>query len=50
MLEEAFSDGEHVYFLFESAATCYSKTFYHKCVLPVDRVCAVNEKDLFDWI
>ncbi len=50
MLEESFSDGEYVYFLFESAATCYSKKFYNKCMLPVDRVCAVNEKDLFDWI
>lgn len=50
MLEESFSDGERVYFLFESAATCYSRVFYNKCMLPVDRVCAVNEKDLFDWI
>lgn len=50
MLEESFSDGEYVYFLFESAATCYSGKFYNKCILPVDRVCAINEKDLFDWI
>lgn len=50
MLEEAFSDGEYVYFLFESAATCYSKKFYNKCVLPVDRVCAVHENDLFFWV
>lgn len=50
MLEESFSDGERVYFLFESAATCYSSVFYNKCMMPVDRVCAVNEKDLFDWI
>lgn len=50
MLEESFSDGEHVYFLFESAATCYSAVFYNRCRFPVDRVCAVREKDLFDWI
>ena len=50
MLEESFSDGDYVYFLFESAATCYSTVFYNKCQLPVDRVCAVGEKDLFDWI
>lgn len=50
MLEESFSDGEYVYFLFESAATCYSRKFYNKCMLPVDRVCAINERDLFNWI
>jgi hypothetical protein len=50
MLEESFSDGEHVYFLFESAATRYSTVFYNKCQLPVDRVCAVGERDLFDWV
>jgi len=50
MLEEAYGDGEYIYFLFESAATCYSSLFYHKCAMPVDRVCALGIKKLFDWM
>jgi len=44
MGEEIVSDGENAYFLFESAASCYSETPGEKnrCDKPVDRVCAIS--------
>ena len=47
MAEEVVSDGENMYFLFESSATCYSTPTYLKCSYPVDRVCALSMLDLF---
>lgn len=47
MAEELVSDGKHMYFLFESSATCYSTPTYLKCGYPVDRVCALSMLDLF---
>lgn len=49
MLEESFTDGNYVYVVFESAATRYSTLFYHKCIMPVDRVCALDVETLFDF-
>jgi hypothetical protein len=49
MGEEVASDGEHAYFLFESAATCYSEKAGRKCNSPVDRICAVKMSDLYYW-
>lgn len=46
MAEELVSDGTNTYFLFESAATCYSTNNYRKCSYPVDRVCAISTQDL----
>lgn len=42
MAEEVAGDGAHLYFLFESAATCYSAATNSKCAYPVDRVCAID--------
>lgn len=47
MAEELVSDGEHMYFLFESSATCYSTRAYQKCSYPVDRICAIPARKLF---
>ena len=47
MAEELVCDGENMYFLFESSATCYSTQAYQKCSYPVDRVCAVPTRKLF---
>lgn len=47
MAEELAIDGENMYFLFESSATCYSTPTYLKCSYPVDRVCALSMLDLF---
>ena len=49
MGEEIASDGQNVYFLFESAATCYSEATGKKCTSPVDRICAVKMSDLYYW-
>lgn len=49
MGEEIASDGTDAYFIFESAATCYTKQAYRKCMNPVDRVCAVKISDLYYW-
>lgn len=49
MGEEVVSDGRNAYFLFESAASCYSSSVARKCANPVDRVCAVSLDDLFFW-
>lgn len=46
MAEEVTSDGAYTYFLFESAATCYSTKRYKKCTYPVDRICAVSNQEL----
>lgn len=46
MAEELVWDGEHIYFLFESSATCYSTLSYQKCSYPVDRICAVLTEQL----
>ena len=46
MAEEVTSDGEYTYFLFESAATCYSTKKYKKCTYPVDRICAVSNQEV----
>ena len=48
MSEELVSDGESVYILFESAATCYSTENYRKCMYPVDRVCALSGRKLLE--
>ena len=45
MAEELVSDGTHMYFLFESAATCYSTDRYRKCIYPVDRICGVDSQE-----
>ncbi len=50
MLEELVSDGEHVYFVFESAATCYSTEKYRKCMYPVDRICGISCEELLSVI
>lgn len=47
MAEEMVCDGETVYFLFESSATCYSKPVYLKCSYPVDRICGMSTLELF---
>lgn len=47
MVETLVTDGETMYFLFESAATCYSTRQYQKCPYPVDRICGIKNEDLF---
>ena len=47
MGEETACDGKNVYFLFESAAACYSEDGRVKCSSPVDRVCAVSMQELY---
>ncbi len=47
MVQELVSDGSHTYFLFESAATCYSAMDYFGCTYPVDRICGVENEQLF---
>ena len=47
MAEELVCDGENMYFLFESSATCYSALAYAKCKYPVDRICALSTQELF---
>lgn len=49
MGEEVAFDGKDAYFLFESAASCYSYEKGNKCVNPVDRVCAIELEELFAW-
>ena len=46
MVETLASDGRNTYFLFESAATCYSTLRYQKCVYPVDRVFGIPNRSL----
>ena len=46
MAEELVSDGAHTYFLFESAATCYSEAVIGTCPYPVDRICGVKTAQL----
>lgn len=46
MAEELVSDNTHTYFLFESAATCYSEAAVGKCPYPVDRICVVKTAQL----
>jgi hypothetical protein len=50
MAEEMVWDGEITYFLFESAATCYSTYLYRRCSYPVDRICGVSTQELFYWV
>lgn len=47
MAQELVSDGTRTYFLFESAASCYSTANYLKCTYPVDRVCGIENERLF---
>lgn len=49
MAEEVEIHDGWVYFMFESAATKYSLNGGFRCRYPVDRVCAVEIKDLFGW-
>ena len=46
MTEELVSDGDNIYVLFESAATCYSTEQNKKCAYPIDRVCAISLEKL----
>lgn len=48
MVETLCSDGQTTYFLFESAATCYSTRQYQKCAYPVDRICGVRNRKLLE--
>ncbi len=48
MVETLCSDGQMTYFLFESAATCYSTRQYQKCAYPVDRICGVRNRKLLE--
>ena len=48
MAETLCSDGQTTYFLFESAATCYSTLQYQKCPYPVDRICGVPNGQLLE--
>jgi|GEM_PF-367725 len=41
MGEEVACDGSRLYFLFESAANCYSNSSKKNCSHPVDRICAI---------
>ena len=41
MGEEVACDGSRLYFLFESAANCYSNSNGKNCSHPVDRICAI---------
>lgn len=47
MAQELVSDGTHTYFLFESAASCYSAMDYFGCAYPVDRICGVENEQFF---
>lgn len=47
MAEELTCEGDNMYFLFESSATCYSTPTYLKCMYPVDRICALSARELF---
>lgn len=46
MAEGLITSDEYTYFLFESAATCYSSQKYQRCVYPVDRVCPILNDQL----
>lgn len=48
MAETLSGDGQTTYFLFESAATCYSTRQFQKCPYPVDRICGIRNEDLLD--
>lgn len=50
MAEELVTDGSHIFFLFESAATPYRTENYRKCAYPVDRVCGVENRELLAFL